>query len=378
MSRKNITILYSDRPFTLNYTLLPLTKSKYKKEFNFVRFSGSNTFKGSGKAILAVGIFNHKKEQRHSLTRSDEDDRILLNNLRQNFDSIAVFEDGDGAQIQSPHILDLVDVYYKKQKIKSKYLDRGYFYGSRIFTDYYYNYFGVMDGQEVCHKLPPKEDQNKIKILWNIGMVGYNVHKNLAKIAIDKYIKNFNKNMIKRPYPLFVSNKNELKKVRWPKQRIPKIGARFSRDSSKNMQIKFHRKLFMKKIGNTKKVRVGPINKLSYLKELFYLEGSISPFGHGEICFRDFESVIAGSALIKPNMDHVETFPDIYQPYYTYFPVKWDASDLENICDKVLFATNQSREIASNAWQLYINQLEFVDSRVKMLIEDLLDSSRLF
>ena len=31
----------------------------------------------------------------------------------------------------------------------------------------------------------------------------------------------------------------------------------------------------------------------------------ISPFGWGEICFRDFESIILGKLLIKPNCDHI-------------------------------------------------------------------------
>lgn len=56
---------------------------------------------------------------------------------------------------------------------------------------------------------------------------------------------------------------------------------------------------------------------------------TVSPFGMGEICFRDFEAIMMGSVLIKPDMFLVNTYPNIYIPYETYIPCKLDWSDLE-------------------------------------------------
>jgi hypothetical protein len=57
-----------------------------------------------------------------------------------------------------------------------------------------------------------------------------------------------------------------------------------------------------------------------------------SPFGYGEVSWRDYEAVMCGSLLIKPDMSHIETRPDIFVPLETYVPVRWDLADL---ADKV-------------------------------------------
>ena len=51
---------------------------------------------------------------------------------------------------------------------------------------------------------------------------------------------------------------------------------------------------------------------------------TISPFGMGEVCFRDFEVMTLGSILIKPDMKIVNTKPNIYIEGETYYGVKYD------------------------------------------------------
>ena len=38
----------------------------------------------------------------------------------------------------------------------------------------------------------------------------------------------------------------------------------------------------------------------------------VSPFGFGEITLKDFETFLSGSVLVKPNMSHMETYPNFY------------------------------------------------------------------
>lgn len=42
--------------------------------------------------------------------------------------------------------------------------------------------------------------------------------------------------------------------------------------------------------------------------------------------------VLCGSLLVKPDMSHVETDPDIFKPFETYVPVRWNFSDLHERC----------------------------------------------
>ena len=56
-------------------------------------------------------------------------------------------------------------------------------------------------------------------------------------------------------------------------------------------------------------------DKLPFQEYWEYLYNSrvcISPFGMGEVCFRDFESIATNTILIKPNMDIVITETNIY------------------------------------------------------------------
>ena len=75
----------------------------------------------------------------------------------------------------------------------------------------------------------------------------------------------------------------------------------------------------------------------------------ISPFGMGELCYRDLELVQWGCLLVKPEMDKVITKPDFFKPMETYVPVKSDWSNLNEIIEKVLENFNDYQYIIDNA-----------------------------
>jgi hypothetical protein len=79
---------------------------------------------------------------------------------------------------------------------------------------------------------------------------------------------------------------------------------------------------------------------------------SLSPFGMGEVCFRDFEIIQFGSIMIKPNMEKVITYPNIYIPYETYVPCNADWSNLNEQIQYVLDNYNECKDIAENARQI--------------------------
>ncbi len=88
-----------------------------------------------------------------------------------------------------------------------------------------------------------------------------------------------------------------------------------------------------------------------YYNELLSSRICVSPFGFGELCWRDFEAVLCRSLLIKPDMGHIETRPDIFQPFKTYIPVKWDLSDLEEVCTYYLENEPERQAIVDNAFK---------------------------
>ena len=67
-----------------------------------------------------------------------------------------------------------------------------------------------------------------------------------------------------------------------------------------------------------------------YLRELASSRLCFSPFGYGEVAWRDFEAFMCGSLLIKPDCSHLELEPNVFVAGETYLPVRWDLSDLES------------------------------------------------
>jgi len=88
----------------------------------------------------------------------------------------------------------------------------------------------------------------------------------------------------------------------------------------------------------------------SYYRKMKQSKVCISPWGLGEICFRDFEGITSGAILIKPDMGFIETWPQIYSPWETYVPCKPDWSDLEDVVHHVISKHEKFRDIAFNAF----------------------------
>jgi hypothetical protein len=105
-----------------------------------------------------------------------------------------------------------------------------------------------------------------------------------------------------------------------------------------------------------------------YISELINSKLCISPFGYGEVCWRDFEAILAGSLLIKPDMSHLVTKPNIYIPYETYVPINWDYSDLEEKCIYYIENQKERYKITSNARAVWDN---FIQEKWIILLEDL-------
>jgi hypothetical protein len=112
------------------------------------------------------------------------------------------------------------------------------------------------------------------------------------------------------------------------------------------------------------------VSQETYDQELASSKICVSPFGYGEICYRDFEAILWGCLMVKPDMSHVETRPDVFIPYETYVPVRWDFSDLESQCRRYLedpAARQRIVDQAQAALSAYYREGTFVDEVAAML-----------
>lgn len=100
-----------------------------------------------------------------------------------------------------------------------------------------------------------------------------------------------------------------------------------------------------------------------YWKELRAARICFSPFGYGEVCWRDYEAIMSGALLIKPDMSHIKTQPNIFIPYVTYIPISWDFSDLPEKIEYYLENEEEREDITKAAYSVihkYLREKDFL------------------
>ncbi len=96
----------------------------------------------------------------------------------------------------------------------------------------------------------------------------------------------------------------------------------------------------------------GRVNRPAFFAEMRRSKLCYSPFGYGEVCWRDYEAFATGAMLLKPDMAHVRTFPSVFLPGETYVPLRWDSSDLLPQVQHWLADAPARRRISENAFEL--------------------------
>ena len=71
---------------------------------------------------------------------------------------------------------------------------------------------------------------------------------------------------------------------------------------------------------------------------------------------------MSGCVLIKPDMSHLETWPDFYIPNLTYIPFKWDLSDFREKIDYCKNNYLSAVNIASEAQKIYKSHTCYINS----------------
>lgn len=91
------------------------------------------------------------------------------------------------------------------------------------------------------------------------------------------------------------------------------------------------------------------VSRRMFWQELQSSKACFSPFGYGELCWRDIEAIAAGAVLIKPDMSHLRTEPDLYRDGETYIACRWDFSDLSEKVSEILADNEKRLFLADNA-----------------------------
>jgi hypothetical protein len=240
-------------------------------------------------------------------------------------------------------VLPIVDKYLKKQLLKDLSLYTRVFYGARIYTDYYKKHYNLPN-EEVAQVDPiDKKYINKLCLSWNLVFGPYSVNKRITNLfRLTPWLL---KKKLSFTYPAVKNTTNA--------DRSNPVCFRGS-DKYTSKVLAFQRIKIIEMLRN-RGVCTTPVKYKDYINELENTKIAISPFGAGELCFRDFEIFLKGSLLLKPSMDHLVTWPDIFVEGETYVSAKWDLSDFEEKVNYLLQNDNLVRQISLEAHERYVS-----------------------
>ena len=254
-----------------------------------------------------------------------------LARARQSASAIVWFDVSDSTGTTQFSVLPLVDAYVKNQVLRNRARYRQRFYGMRITTDFYHRQFHVDDAvadEAHLNEIPAPEQLHKIRAGWNYGMVNHdaNGHR-LGRLWHEA------------PWlPRWYSRRWTAPDARRPLAYSCRIGRSYPRRT-----VAFPRERILDVVG--RRIDTTRVSRRQYFAELRRSVAAISPFGFGEVCYRDFEIVLSGAAMMKQDMSHLETWPDLWADE-RYMAVRWDLSDLE---EKLQWAIDQPAAVSGIA-----------------------------
>lgn len=317
--------------------------SEFKENGIQIKFFNSHLDKNLPDSDYLLIHSRYFEKGKNIFTEQRQDLNYLINYLseiRRTTTKLIWFDASDSSGTSDFAIIPYVDIFLKKQVLK----DLNYYINPDSNSELRI-WLNENGSEKPDYPFPacPTDQLKKIRLGWNLGLndyryFGYKMSRLSNYLSYKLYPLKFTKTYVKRDLDLTFrgtihKEENGFNKVMLQRQKTLKLL------SELNLKIASGK----------------PISKYKYWNELRNSKLSLSPYGWGEVCYRDFETFVAGALLIKPSMEHLYTYPDVYKPYETYFPVSWDLSDLPESLEYLSVNYDNYREIAHAGQQNYKN-----------------------
>ncbi len=276
--------------------------------------------------VIDSKVFKNKWEQHREQVFEQ------LSTLKNNNNKLIWFDSGDSTGNIISDVFGHVDLYLKSQLLKDKEKYRQAHYGGRIFTDFFNREHGITDSEEMFSSSLGNNELARLKLGWNYGLTqGFGVLEG----KFTKYLS-----IVSSSHMMRQKNAYCVPDDMRPNLASMRISTEYTRET-----IKIQRRIASEKARRLS-LSLGWLAKRDYLKELQNSKAIISPFGWGEIAIRDFECFAVGSTLVKPDMEHLNTFPPYYDSGITYLPIQWDIGDLDDVINLLVTNPREGLEIA--------------------------------
>lgn len=231
-----------------------------------------------------------------------------------------------------------VTLYGKSQLLCDRSLYGRPYYGYRLYTDYYHQHYGAEDETPVWSE--PVTDpalRERLVLSWNAGLGDYSWSGRYRR-ALYRHLPL--PALLRAPRPVATPA------VTRPRPVSCRIGTSYHRSS-----VSFQRQCLREALVGF--LQTDRLSRWAYLRELRHSRVVLSPFGYGEICYRDFEVFLAGALLLKPSMAHLETWPPFWEAGQTYLAHDWSLEGIGALLQQILDRYQDYLDIAVQGQQRY-------------------------
>ena len=286
---------------------------------------------------IVMMAFHHSTSD-FCMKLSTEQRAELLKKIKAHCNMLIWLDTADSTGTCMFDVMPYVDLYFKKQLLKNTDDYCRDVYGARTFCEYYHDMLN-MDDTTITQRHYPHTEKlyiHKLRVAWNVGLGDLYAVKPVQLVMHPFSVAkpDFKNPDSDRPLDVQYRGSGYSPIAGYPRSRSKELMLEMMKDSKINISD------ITKRIPKTEFIKEGQSSKCI-----------LSPFGWGEICGRDFEAFVYGSCMIKQDMSHCITFPDAYQPWITYVPLKWDFSDFKEIL--AMAASPEYKAIAKNAQKYY-------------------------
>lgn len=311
----------------------PIFKGKLKKKLE--KASIKSAIKAHRDIVMMA--FHHSTSD-FCMNYTAEERADILNKIKHNCNLLIWLDTADSTGTCMFDVMPHVDLYFKKQILKNAKEYCRDIYGTRTFCEYYHDMLDVEDDSLTQKYYPHTEEKHlsKLRVAWNVGIGDLYAVKPI-QLIMHPY-------SVTTPHFLSPNTERELDVQYRGSGYTPIVG--YPRSRSKELMIEMMQESDIKISDISRR-----IPKDEFIREAQKSKSILSPFGWGEICGRDFEAFVYGACMIKQDMSHCITYPDVYQPGVTYIPLAWDFSDFKKKLS--LSSSEEYKEIAKQAQEYY-------------------------
>ena len=286
-------------------------------------------------------------EERQMILDSNSATVRLLRRARRHAAKVVWFDSSDSTGVTHFELLPYVNLYLKKQLLKDKTLYQRPLYGGRLFADYYHRVFGVEDREPFAQCYPLHEEFfPKVQLSWNMALgevyhaftLREKIRRAVPGLIHPRLHRNYSDPYSQRRNDLFIRASTE-----WPRETVA-----------------FHRKELIRRLDSLLKTHPtirgsvrGRLPLKVYRQRQQNTKIAFGPFGWGELNMREYEALIAGCLLMRPDLGHMATWPDIFHDGETCVYYRWDFADLEERILQYLRDERLRQPIAANGQEAY-------------------------